>query len=378
MAQLYNQNDFPTKRFRTQSIQSSESHISVNETQNTLYEDRNSKEVRTDPPDQPYSSNIDIPLETTSQLRMPKSRRPSISQATNVTLSPEFPHLSHTAIFQRPESLVQDVQHQDAVIIAETSQETSPSSSIGLLKRQEIDPERLSPQGPASGQESEQEPILLDIGQPRSNPDSSVPLQCSPLEISEFLHRQPFPVRPFPKWTRKCENVTSFSIRRLLGGLTGPGATFTVTGTGRTHLFLQRDNCPFLPGPGEPSVVYVGCLDQASQDVRVFIRRGVQKGSTMWEYGGDYKCILKLIDPCDFKKESTRFREDFVRKFLFEKEFQSHYVDDPGPLHQSNKSTRDAELRAIDRGDKVKIQYYMREKYHLMMNVGLEDIYRLD
>ncbi|KAG5734217.1 hypothetical protein E4T56_gene2279 [Termitomyces sp. T112] len=271
--------------------------------------------------------------------------------ATNVTLSPEIPRYSHIATVQSPEFRDQEgVLHQATSIITETSSPVSSSSKTTDSHKRLPIVFKPSPQPDPAPQQSPTG--LLDYKKPRDCPDVPVPhtRPSTEISLSQFRRRNPFQIDPFPKWTSNCEVITSSAVRRLLGGLTGPGATFTQAKEGRTHLFLQPDNCPSLPLPGEPSVVYVGFPKEVNPDVRVFIQRSLRKGEgTVWEYGGEYECILKLLNPRDFKKESIRFREDFVQKLLFEKEFRSRYHT----IQQPSTSKRDAELRAIDNGDRT-------------------------
>ncbi|KAG6902127.1 hypothetical protein C0995_004073 [Termitomyces sp. Mi166 len=349
-AQLQNQDDLPTKRLRIQSL---DLDSPVDETQETPHEDRAAKEgviISNDVPEC-HSPSHDIGLDSISQLNievdiMSESRSPSTSHATNVILSPEIPRVSHIATERSVSHDLADVQHRATSAVAETSLQDLSLKATDSYECPETDPKPS--QLDAASVQKLSWTKLMDTEQPRDHPS---PAEISSL-LSDFKSRRPFQIRPPPKWTSECENVTSLGIRRLLGGLTGPGATFTKAKEGRTHLFLQRGNCPSLPLPGEPSVVYVGFPNHVNPDVTVFIHRGLRKGDAIWEYGGEYECILKLLNPRDFKKESTRFREDFVGKYLFEKEFQSRYVNDPGRLQQPSISTRDAELRAIDNGDK--------------------------
>ncbi|KAH0582248.1 hypothetical protein H2248_011893 [Termitomyces sp. 'cryptogamus'] len=355
-AQLQHRSDLPAKRPRTQSLVLSHS---MDAPRNTPHDECDTKRdiIPNDLPEGRISPSHEVQIDSISQLDIEvdlvsKSRSLSIGHATNVTLSPEIPRYSHIATVQSPESRDQEgVLHQATSIITETSSPVSSSSKTTDSHKRLPIVFKPSPQPDPAPQQSPTG--LLDGKKPRDCPDVPV-LHTRPsteISLSRFRRRNPFQIDPFPKWTSNCEVITSSAIRRLLGGLTGPGATFTQAKEGRTHLFLQPDNCPSLPLPGEPSVVYVGFPKEVNPDVRVFIQRSLRKGEgTVWEYGGEYECILKLLNPRDFKKESIRFREDFVQKLLFEKEFRSRYHT----IQQPSTSKRDAELRAIDNGDRVK------------------------
>ncbi|KAG6854243.1 hypothetical protein H0H87_008008, partial [Tephrocybe sp. NHM501043] len=55
-----------------------------------------------------------------------------------------------------------------------------------------------------------------------------------------------------------------------------------------------------LPQPGEPATVYVMTLASVGSDVTVFIHRG----GMIWEYGGEYKCILQPLNAADFRSKT--------------------------------------------------------------------------
>ncbi|KAG6908508.1 hypothetical protein DXG01_004360 [Tephrocybe rancida] len=176
------------------------------------------------------------------------------------------------------------------------------------------------------------------------------PLGANP-HLPIRIVRPSFQIQPPPVWRDECENVVSLALRKLLGGPTGPGTTFGRAREGRTHIFLEADNCPSMPvQPGESAVVYTGFIEYASPEVTVFIN----KGGTKWEYGGEYRCSLLPMNPADLQWETTEFKKRFINKYLLEEQFRVRNARGaPDTRRGFSTSAKEILLHAIENGVKV-------------------------